>query len=276
MIQAYVDDSGGKGQGEVFILSGLLARAEEWAAITDKWDACLKESPSIRYLKMYEAAKRDGEFRGFSERERDDKLKRLCAVINTPVITELSFTLVLKDFLEMWAPRIGRPACEPYFVPFQFMNIAVGYEALHQGEKEPCEIFFDEQVIFGPRAKAWYPVVKETAEPAAKALMPIEPFFRSDIDVLPLQAADLTAWMHRKGNTEGLGEFEWLTEHLDLMRISLLSRSIDAEYITQMRNHKYTSEEKIRHEAVLEAYRETFGYEWPPKDKIQKRKHEGK
>jgi Protein of unknown function (DUF3800) len=276
MMQGYVDDSGGKGQGKVFILSSLFADAEEWAAISDQWDICLKESPSIRYFKMYEADQCNGEFRGFLSHERDEKLKKLCRIINTPKITELSLTLDLEDFSTMWAPQLGRPACEPYFIPFQFMNQIAGHEVLRQGKTEPCEIFFDEQVIFGPRAKAWYPIVKASAEPHVRAVMPVEPFFRSDRETLPLQAADLTAWMHRRANNDGLGEFEWLPEYLDLMKVSPLSRGIDAEWIKKMLAHEYTPEEKERHTLVMDAYRETFGFDWPPKNSLQEKKQRGK
>jgi hypothetical protein len=273
-IQAYVDASGSKGQGKIFSFSALIATAEEWTAFVEEWEFCLKESPSIRYFKMYEADQRSGEFRFFSEAERDKKIKSLCRSLNTPVITQASLSIVLKDFSEKWAPRLGRPACEPYFFPFQVMHQVVGYEVLGRGEKQPFDIFFDEDVIFGPPAKAWYPIIKELTEPMLKAIMPVEPFFRSDVDILPLQAADLTAWIRR--NADDLQEFEWLPEHLSLMNQSPLSRTIDAEWIEKMSKHEYSPEEKERNAELRKRYKETFGFDWPPKNKLQEKRHRGK
>ena len=275
-IQAYVDDSGGKGQGKVFVFSALVATAEEWAAFTKEWNARLKQSPSIRYFKMAEAANRNGQFRGFSEAERDTKLRELCQVLNRPSITEISCTLVLEDFFRAWAYRLGRPATEPYFFPFYVINEALGYEMLGRGLKDPCEAFFDEHVIFGPRAKAWYPIIRAAQERLLQRVMPVEPMFRSDKDILPLQGADLTAWVQRNLHEDrGWGEFQWLESHLGLVQVSPLSRVIDAEWIEKMLNHKYNREEIERHEGTMRAYKETFGFDWPPKTKLEKKRHRG-
>jgi hypothetical protein len=272
MNQGFVDDSGAKGQGEVLVFSSLSSTAEVWAAIVDRWDACLRESPSIRYFKMDEAAGRNGQFYGFSEVERDQKLRSLCAIMNTSEIAEFSCVMVLEDFDKYWVPRIGRPACEPYFFPFQVMCSGIPYEFLRRGATEPCEIFFDEHVIFGPRAKAWYPVFRESYPPHLRVVMPVEPFFRSDLDVLPLQMADLTAWMQRNANESGLGEFEWLWDELSSIPRSDHSPVIDGAWIDKTFRHQQTPEERERNAAVLNGYREVFGHEWPPKTKMERKK----
>ena len=274
-VQGYVDDSGGKGQGKVFVFSALVSSAEEWAPFTKEWDSCLKESPSIRYFKMDEAAGCNGEFRGFSNLERDNKLKKLCCALNTQKITEISCTLVLEDFFNIWAHRLGRPATEPYFFPFMLINEALGYHMLGQGLREPCEVFFDEQVIFGPRARAWYPVIRAAQEPLLQSVMPIDPLFRSDKDIRPLQAADLTAWIQRNLHEDGWGEFKWLESHLNLLSVSPLSRVLDAEWIKGMLSYKYNKLETDRQPDVLRAYKETFGFDWPPKTKLEKKRHRG-
>jgi hypothetical protein len=62
---------------------------------------------------------------------------------------------------------------------------------------EPFEIYFDENVIFGPRAKAWYPVIRAMAELGLRQIPPVEPYLPRRQKTMPLQAADLTAWMSR-------------------------------------------------------------------------------
>jgi hypothetical protein len=79
------------------------------------------------------------------------------------------------------------------------------------------EMFFDENVIFGPRARAWYPVIRSMAEPKLHALMPVEPFFRDDLNTMPLQAADMTAWLHRADRSAS-NRFSWLWQELGGIR----------------------------------------------------------
>ena len=276
MIQAYVGESGGKNQTKTFVFSALIAEATEWARKADEWAIVLKESPSIRYFKMDEAVGLGGEFYGFGEAERDKKLKDLCRVLRTPSITELSVTLRIDDFLTHWAPRLGRPASEPYFFPFQGIHIAIGFELLSRGHTERCEVFFDENKIFGPRARAWYPVISCSFPPKIQGILPVEPFFRDDEKVLPLQAADLTAWIQRTFSAEGnLGEFEWLLEELRGIGVSRCSKVLDADWIASL-GREQTSDEKVRNAAIAKAYKETFGFEWPPKTKAERKRHSGR
>ena len=66
IVQAYIDESGGKGQGSVFVFSALLASAKDWDGFSNEWQSRLDEHPKIKYFKMHEAARRKGEFEGWS------------------------------------------------------------------------------------------------------------------------------------------------------------------------------------------------------------------
>ena len=272
-IQAYVDESWGE---EVFVFSALIGSVGSWVRITDEWDACLRESPSVRHFKMDEAFGLDNEFYQFTQAERDNKLRRLCSIINTQELTQLCATMVLSDFGKHFQPYVGRPASEPYFFPFQMVNAGLGTHVGMMGLNQPCEVFFDENKIFGPRAKAWYPVIKENFPAEIKRVMPVEPFFRSDKDVLPLQCADLTAWMMRNANEKGCGEFEWVWDAINKIRMSDLSDTIDEDWWKKMYEHEASPEERERAILVLKSYRETFGHDWPPKTKIEKKRHTGR
>jgi hypothetical protein len=76
--------------------------------------------------------------------------------------------------------------------------------------------------------------------------MPVEPFFRSDTDVVALQTSDLTAWMIKNSNENGLGKFEWLWDSLAHIVRSPMSRLIDDEWILGMYGHEQTQEELMR------------------------------
>ncbi len=105
-VQVFVDDSGGRGHTQYFVLAGLIGDSESWATFSDEWDACLKERPSISQFKMREAARCTGEFRAFSRSERDDKLRQLCRIINRhPRL--LTYTVIdLAAHAETWAVRV--------------------------------------------------------------------------------------------------------------------------------------------------------------------------
>lgn len=274
-IQGYVDESGSV-ETDRFVFSALIAEAEDWARFSDEWDACLKAPPSIRYFKMDHAAGRDGEFYGFSDVERDAKLRSLCAVLNRLKPTEVSADADMRQFAIAWGSMAGKPLSHYYFFPFQVINLAVAHVVGDMGSTQPYEIFFDEQKMFGPSAKQWYPIIRAMQAKPVQDLMPIEPFFRSDLDILPLQAADLLAWLVRKRSTpHGEFEFSWIDEYLHGVKRSRLSQKIgwelsdgsfdrsDPEYISGM-------------SVGLEAFREVFGFDWPPKTKIERRKIRGK
>jgi hypothetical protein len=203
-IQAYIDDSGVKGTDPVFVLAGFIGKAEKWASFSDDWKRHLDESPSVKYLKMNEAAKLDGEFRFWTKVKRDQKLRGCIEVIKR-FLPDAGIYL-LND-LVAWQQIITNPVktlADPHFMAFQAIIGAICNEVLDSGANEPVEIIFDEHFIFGPRIAHWYPVTKEMIQTskdkrinAISHLLPSHPMFRNDKEFAPLQAADILAWLLR-------------------------------------------------------------------------------
>lgn len=269
-IQVFVDESGGKGQGTVFVFSAMISSAEHWAGFFDAWQSCLDESPSIRYFKMREAANRSGEFQRFSATQRNDKVKKLCLIIANAGIVEHNCVVNLDDFNATIGTHSASPMTDPYFFPFHVVIMGVGYEILEAGSRgEPFEIVFDEHCIFGPRAKAWYPVIRACMEPDLHAITPVEPRFDSDSRVLPLQACDLTAWLHRRENNEGLGEFSWIPDALHGLVPGMHSSRLTLDRMKAIvdKSHEFTPEQLAMQNGVIQAYTETFNDTWPPRRK---------
>ncbi len=247
----------------------MVGSALIWSHFSDQWKEVLDEAPSIRYFKMREAASLTGEFEGFSDPDRNEKLRKLCNIIANASLMELYCVVKLDDFNATLGSHSTGPMTHPYFYPFYVMIMGIGYQLLEWDHKEPFEIFFDEHVIFEPRVKSWYPVVRATLEEGLRAITPVEPFFRSDRDVLPLQAADLTAWLHRRVNNEGLGPFQWVQDALFGLTPSEYSNRFTLERMKAIteKSCTYTPEELKKQIAAIEAYKETFNDEWPPKKK---------
>ena len=152
LIQAFVDDSGGKGHSRHFVLAGLVATAENWVAFSHEWKACLAAQPAIPLFKMSEASSRSKAFGGFSMQARDDKLRSLARVINRHA------SFVVSSVIEMEAARISptshlKPFRDPYFWPFHTLITGICFDLWDLGIRDRFEIVFDEQLIFGPRAR---------------------------------------------------------------------------------------------------------------------------
>jgi Protein of unknown function (DUF3800) len=216
--QAYVDESGGKGSTRHFVLAGLVGSSEAWAEFSDEWAACLKQHPAIPAFKMKHAAGRpSGHFRGMSEQERDDKLRSLARVINRyPKLATFS-VIDLEAHAKTWA-KMPKPHSDIYFWPFQNTIMAVCHELWDKGWRERFEIIYDEEVIFGPRAKLWYPVIRRALEikfPEQATILPTDPLFKSDDEFLPLQAADMFAWIMRDAaDKQNPQAFSWLLDEM--------------------------------------------------------------
>jgi hypothetical protein len=239
-VQAFVDDSGGRGHSRYFVLAGLISDAERWAEFSDEWDACLKDRPAIRRFKMKDAAGCSGEFRPFKPSERDDKLRQFCRIINRyPRL--LTYTIIdLASHAETWAKIKFGESKDPYFWPFQNTIMNAALSLWDYGLRERFEIIFDEQLIFGLRAKMWYPGILEIMrirEPDAATIMPIDPLFRTDDEFLPLQAADLFAWLLRNGfdNPENR-PFPWMVKELSNVVETEYSQIYDKERMEAVMN----------------------------------------
>jgi hypothetical protein len=232
-IQAFVDDSGGRGQGQYLVSCALVAHSEQWAAFSDQWAACLRAEPRIEYFKMREAASLSGQFFRMAERQRDEKLLALAAIINEHVAFVVFSSFDLHAHEQVWFQRVKKPFNEPYFWTFHNTIHAVMFELWDMGWRERFEIFFDDQDIFGPRALGLYSAIRaamSVREPEASALLPEEPVFKSDLEFLPIQACDLIAWCGRRDAADPTNRpFAWLDKAITKPFVSDYSQFYDLE-----------------------------------------------
>lgn len=231
-IQAFVDDSGGKGHSRHFVLVGLIGHAESWAEFSDEWSSWLRQAPAITIFKMKDAAGCSGQFRGMTEKQRGDKLRMLARIINRHAKIVTHSMIDLDAHADTWAHQ-PKPHCEPYFWPYQNTIMAICHTLWDAGWRERFEIIYDEQVIFGPRAKLWYPVIKVLmgkVYPEQSTILSINPMFKSDDEFLPIQAADMFAWCMRKAtDDQDHISFEWLLEELGNVKQTDYSQYYDLE-----------------------------------------------
>lgn len=246
--QVMLDDSGGKGQGPYLVLGGLIGQAEAFADLADQWAAWRDASPSIRYFKMSEAAARSKEFLGFSDEQRDAKLRGFAAILNSPRLAAIHVTLDTGAHAALYdkvaprprkkreqkrvkgAPREVAVLANPYAFAFATFMYAASHHLWDTGVREPFDFIVDEFPSVGKRLEPWYRFLRELVGAPERDLLPQRPLPRDDVDFLPLQAADFIAWSQRALNTDPSVALGWLWKDMpDLRRVSLCP-ALDAEF----------------------------------------------
>lgn len=240
VLQVFVDDSGAKGQESPAVFAGLLQTAEEWMAFSDDWSAALSRSPSVRRFKMSEAVGLSGPFHLMSQEQRDAKLRELAAVVTLHHPTVFRTSIDLESFAEH-SRLMGFG--DPLNVPFFHLALTTIWRIVDQlrqcNHTERFEIIFDCHVIYEDRIRRWYPVFCEIVEKIAEAsdspprwtasrsLLPVEPTFRTDDEFMPLQCADLYAWLLR---TEMLGKDSRFAYLRPLLPPVAVTADMDSDY----------------------------------------------
>jgi hypothetical protein len=128
-------------------------------------------------------------------------------------------------------------------------------------------MIFDENMIFGPRARVWYPVLRELVrikEPELFSILPVDPLFRSDDEFKPLQAADLFAWCAREQAEGNDACFLWLIDEMPNVRSTEHSQYYDKERMHSLRrmSHDLARRGDVPEEFLVlykETYRKIYG-----------------
>jgi hypothetical protein len=203
VLQAYIDDSASQQGDRKLFLAGYVHDAAQWALFSNDWDAVLHEAPVIEYFKMSEAQNLSEQFRHWSAPQRDRKIERLIDVIVKHKPWSIQCSVSQRLFNEIVLPVAPYELRHPYGVCFH--GIVIGVARIHRemGLTVPVDFIFDEQGSVGDDAVVWYRQIKKHQSPEIRALMGSTPIFKSDRDVLLLQAADLLAWHVRRDDESG-------------------------------------------------------------------------
>jgi hypothetical protein len=198
VMQAFIDDSQSSEPGREFVLAGYMASTPVWMQFSDEWSKALAELPSINYFHATEAESRKDEFLGWAVNVRNRKVIRLAEIVDRfPLfsfdcrVSKDSFERILRDV----SPYDLR---SPYFSIFHGV-IATAARQLHMHRiTGPIDFIFDEQGNVGPEAALWYHHVRLSLPTHLRQLLGGKPIFKSDHEVVPLQAADMLAWHLRR------------------------------------------------------------------------------
>jgi uncharacterized protein YbaR (Trm112 family) len=229
MLQAWVDESGNE-SGDAYVLGGFVSTAVAWESFSDEWFPLLYKGKPFH---MHEASR-------WHRSRRRERIERYIRCVERYAKYRVECSIPMPAYDSEIRGKVPKLIDNPYF--FGFHNIIAGllHGAYAQGYRQTLDIFFDEQVIFGPRAKRWYPIVRDIVPDHLRPLLPPEPIFRRDDEFLPLQAADLLAWNCRKSESGDDAEWAWLMNRL--RKIAPISeRHLDVEAL-RLLHEEYNSD----------------------------------
>jgi Protein of unknown function (DUF3800) len=203
MFQIYVDESVSESP-PVYVMAGFISTAEKWAAFSDEWRQRVEMKPRIAYFKMSEAMSFQGEFSGFSPESRDEKIVLMDSLIQEYAMGSISLVLDHREYRRVFGdPLMPKPLRSPYyFLAYEMMKELPAFQSYFD-IGGGIDFIFDEQV--GEMDKiiaAWNDFKSLSGVPWKKQSS--VPKFRDEKKVLPIQAADMLAWIVRKRTEDGI------------------------------------------------------------------------
>ena len=207
ILQPHADDSGSDPQSHTFVFGGLVASPSRWLEFTSEWQAALDSGPiKLEYFKMTEAMALTGEFsltRGWNRKKRDEKLAEFVEIILRHAKYGAWVSMRQADF-KTYIRGIPLPVRNTISdTPFLFMItqfiLLVCDDAKRHRESCVFDFVFDEQMGIEKHFIKWWEHIKDIAQDnGLRGFLDARPVFRNEKSILPLQAADLFAWEHRK------------------------------------------------------------------------------
>jgi len=238
MLQAFIDDSGTG--GPLFVMAGCVATAEKWEAFTDEWEAVRKSGKAIAHLKMVEAFGLTGEFRGFSEKERDDKIYDLINVVNKYAALSAVCAIDGTAYQKLLAGGPAKTLDTPYFHACMtiMMQFVVGVRR-NIGPANPIDFIFDRMhpSLLQEIVQMWW-LWKNTMPPGIREMLGNHPRMDDGENLLPLEAAELAAGCLRRALADlhrGVSIPESKAKFIEAFKIPIFSKQITPAELAQLR-----------------------------------------
>jgi hypothetical protein len=234
VLQICLDESG-KGDPDLFVIAGYVSTTERWAAFADEWQKLLDhDSRHYRKLEYFKMA----EMTSKGDRER---CRWFYNVIEEHALAAVSFALSTKELTRQVRRMFNNPKDAGVLAnPWHFVSHLMIPEFVRGMESlglppGPVDFVFDDVSEKENVLSSWKDF--KAAFPEEAKMIPGPPIFRSDMDYLPLQAADLLAWWVRHWQVDGLKggdiyncEFAWprsrtlIWRHMGIDRLNIRKR----------------------------------------------------
>jgi hypothetical protein len=206
MLKAYIDDSC-IGHTPVSVLAGWVAAAATWDAFSDEWKEALEMKPRLNYFKMSEANSFTGEFSGWSEQSRNERMRLLVRIIADYQPLGVASAIPHDLYKRVFGSNPDKAIAHPYFISFYGLIAHVMEYLAAQGTKEKVNFIFDTQDDQMNIVMASWKRFVSVSPPEVQAILGDQPIFRNDKTTVPLQAADLSAgWLRSQAADSLLGK----------------------------------------------------------------------
>jgi hypothetical protein len=197
MMRAFFDEA--SDNTDDFLMGGWLASFEEWEKFSEVWATELKFPPSISYFNHNEALGRKGEFKGWSESARDDKMLALAGVIARHNLIGLVGGIKIPQLASLFGssviPRRKLRSIIKFTEPYHHVcqcvvAVTLGYQVLEaKNLTDHVDFIFDEGVSYLADIIGNYPRLKAILPSEAKAIAGTI-VSGNDKQIVALQAAD--------------------------------------------------------------------------------------
>jgi hypothetical protein len=205
VFQAFIDDSY-KPDG-VFVLAGHIAPAESWAKFSKEWEELLPSATLNKYGKYHfkmsemvqtpDRTERIGPF--YRALEATNPLSIACK-INIADLKRAQKRIWVLGHTINWTNF-----SDPFFFTFRALLDWVNEkrELIPGLPNEKIDFIFDDQTQKKAIYESWDGFLSSRTQ-EARGLYGATPRFEDDTEFLPLQAADLWAWLSRQWFEDGL------------------------------------------------------------------------
>jgi hypothetical protein len=230
MLKAFIDEC--TDAVNVYFMAGWLAHFEEWERFSIDWEKTLNQHPRIEYFKNNDAMGLKGQFLGWDERSRDEKVVALARVVSGYKMTGFICGLGLPSFKKLFSENILPPKVmrsiikftEPYHFCVQGTIAQIlGHQVVaEKNTRDRVDFVFDDGIPFLHDCIPLYEKRKlempEGYKSIAGTVIP-----GNDKEIVALQAADLLA-----GQCLSNARLGKSPEALDIMRANRIFISTSA------------------------------------------------
>lgn len=196
VLRAFMDGSGGRNHSGALVLAGYVSTVDKWLAFSKEWQLILEMPLRLRYFKMNEAVNLKSEFADWSESRRDERLRLFYGAIEQHVEFFLICIIPFVEF-DKAVGKLPPFGFHPYYLAWAAIMGQIRKHQASFGITEKIDFVFDEEVMEkSVLLKNWCDMISATP-PEESQFVGSTPVFEDDEDFLPIQAADLIAWIQR-------------------------------------------------------------------------------
>ena len=190
-LQSYWDDSC-IGQSPLYCLAGIVGPAGYWERFSSAWQNVLNMEPAVSFWKTSAAVGGYGEFGDWGRDELRKRVGLLMQLLNDPNLAKFAVTCRHDAYMKVHGNNKAYTLLFPLAIT-ETADIMAGF-----GYSEPVDWIFDDQPEHMREVADVWQWFYDSAPDTYRKTLKNAPIFRDEKEYLPIQAADLFAWVIRR------------------------------------------------------------------------------